>query len=178
MAFVILAAKLVCPLDGKECLLEEYQCDIHWLSWAEKHFENMQILSAYPLQTTEILKENAAALSPYLKYLRNTFFSSFAPLEGLGEYQTTLLRLSERLSLENSAGEALPLESIPQFSPINASHAPKVPAPLGGNFEFTGQQTNLAVVPLGAEYAALLSVCAIKTWISPHLLAEVKFFVA
>ena len=47
--------------------------------------------------------------------------------------------------------------------------------PIGDAFEHIGKRkaAPTSVMPLGPDYAALLSVCSLKTWIAPHLLAEV-----
>lgn len=105
--------------------------------------------------------------------MREVFFSSCSVPESLAEYHTTLKRFSQNLSSTRSNvaadnGGVLNEASNQQLASVNL--------PIGDAFEFAGKRTAgvTAVLPLGAEYAALLSVCAIKTWIAPHLLAEVN----
>ena len=54
MAFIIIAAKLACKLDGKEPVLTDVVNDIEWFQWSRSHFSKMQILSAYPLKSAEV----------------------------------------------------------------------------------------------------------------------------
>lgn len=194
IAFIVLAAKLAIGCD-QEAVLELFkrQYQVDWLEWAQTQFSNAHILSAYPLQSAEVrktaycrkhfisigststlfapqvIKQSPKILSPYLKYLRETFFSSFSAPEGLSEYQATLFRLSERLMAAQSSQEAN-VESTRQSVAISNGAASV------GRFQYVGKRSPMALTPFGPNYVALLSVCSIKTWIAPHLLAEVSKF--
>jgi hypothetical protein len=176
MAFIVAAAKLAYKLDGKEPILSDVASTVDWLQWARSHFSEMQLLSAYPLKSAEVLQSDPAALSPYLKHLREVFFSSCSVPESLTEYHTLLKRFSEDITLARSNVAADRSEEINRTSrqPSNVDMC------TGDSFEFAGKsrQNAATIVPLGPEYAALLSVCSIKTWIAPHMLVEVISTVA
>jgi hypothetical protein len=122
------------------------------------------------------LQSNAAVLSPYLKHLKEVFFATCSVPQSLTEYHTTLKRVSQ-----NVASSLLNVVQAPNNSSeeelTRTNHQPSsADQRSGGAFEFAGKRiiNAASVLPLGPEYAALLSVCSIKTWIAPHLLAEVN----
>jgi hypothetical protein len=123
------------------------------------------------------LQSDPAVLSPYLKHLREVFFATCSVPESLTEYHSTLKRIAENLVPTRSNMGGIASGSDEGNGTID--HLPGVQPRIGDAFEFAGKRNlNAAsVVPLGPEYAALLSVCSIKTWIAPHLLAEVRSIV-
>ena len=120
----------------------------------------------------QVLRQSPEIVSPYLKYLRETFFSSFSPPEGFTDYQAPLFRISERLMEEQSQHNELSIEA--PGNPIA-----KVDRPVSSSqLQYSGKRSSIALTLFGPNYIALLSVCSLKTWLAPHLLAEVSFMVS
>ncbi|KAL4546410.1 hypothetical protein Ndes2526B_g01633 [Nannochloris sp. 'desiccata'] len=172
MAFVVTAVKFGYRMDGKEPVLSGIAQDIHWLQWARSHFSKMQVLSAYPLKSSEVLQSDPAVLSPYLKHLREVFFATCSVPESLTEYHTTVKRFSENVTSTRS--NVAHADNISEGVNRTVDQLSGGELRIGEGFAFAGKRilSAASVSPLGPEYAALLSVCSLKTWIAPYLLAE------
>jgi len=115
----------------------------------------------------QVIVSDRNMLQSYLAYLRKTFFSTFAPPEGMSEFQDLLDQLSKTTKPALVQGRIDP--SLPEGG------GPNLPAEVTSEYHLAGKQRNsLYVVPLGAQYAALLSICSAKCWLAPPLLAEVS----
>lgn len=162
MSFAVLAAKLTCRMDGRGPVVKSSAHDVEWMEWAHSQFGSTQGLTAFPLESADVLTADASLLFPYLRHLRETLFSAFSPPEGLQEYQGTLLRLADSLRPPQTSTPAAAQET-PAENPVNG----------GDKFEYHGKRSML-LTAYGPDFVALLSVCAFKTWIAPDLLAEVR----
>ena len=123
-------------------------------------------VTAYPFSNTEVLAATPPVLRTYLSYLRRTFFATFNPPDGLVEFQDLLLRLSDSLGCEEIGGAHPTLTAA-------AEHADDS-QPADCAIDFPGRKTHSLLDPVGPQYAAVLSTCAMKCWLSPLLLAEVR----
>jgi len=130
------------------------------------------------LEYSQVLQSDPANLSPYLKHLREVFFANCSVPESLTEYHTTIKRISENVNSTRLNVPRAENVSAGVNTTISDQRTAKEP-PIGDGFAFSGKRilNAASVVPLGPDYAALLSVCSLKAWIAPHLLAEVILIV-
>lgn len=122
----------------------------------------------------QILKGDPKLLFPFLEYIRNKFLSNFQPAEPLEEYQAALLRLANehKSHLDGTQGRVEFIDPQPSQEALPSGRDHQRPS--SANYQYVGKHSRIELTPLALEFAAILAVCSVRTWIAPDLLLDVR----